>query len=331
MRVVVLGIGAVGGTVAARLADAGTEVVALARGAHAAAVRADGLLLESPDGPVTARMDVVERPDELRLQDDDVLVLATKSQHTAGVLEALPPAARDLPLLLAQNGVANEREAARRFADVHGVCVMLPALHTEPGRVSVFCRPSAVLEVGRWPGGTDDTDARVAETFSAAGLLTRAREDVQAYKYRKLLTNLGNSVQALLGTELDDEGTEATRQLHSRAVAEGERVLALAGAPLLELAAWKRDVAAHVEMADVEGVARGGGSTWQSLVRGAGSVEADYLNGEIVLLARLHGTAAPVNEALRRAVVDAAREGRKPGSTTPAELSRLVEEAEAAG
>ena len=330
MRVVVLGIGAVGGTLAARLADAGTEVLALARGAHAAAVRADGLLLESPDGPVTARMEVVERPQDLVLRDDDVLVLATKSQHTAGVLDALPPAARDLPLLLAQNGVANEREAARRHADVHGVCVMLPALHTEPGRVAVFCRPSAVLEVGRWPGGHDGTDERVAEVFTAAGLLTRARDDVMAYKHRKLLSNLGNAVEALLGRGLDEAGQEATTALHRRAVAEGERVLALAGAPLLDLDVWKRDVAAHLTMADVEGVERGGGSTWQSLLRGAGSVEADYLNGEVVLLARLHGGTAPVNEALRRAVTDAAREGRPPGSTTPAELTRLVDAAEAA-
>ena len=327
MRVVVLGTGAVGGTIAARLSDAGTEVLALARGDHAAAVRANGLRLDGPDGPVTARMDVVEHPSDLRLRADDVLVLATKSQHTVAVLEALPPAARDLPLLLAQNGVSNEREAARRFSDVHGVCVMLPALHTEPGRVAVFTRPSAVLEVGRWPDGTTGVDHAVVETFTAAGLLTRAREDVQAYKHRKLLTNLGNAVQALLGAEPDDG--EATRHLHRRAVAEGERVLARAGVPLLGLDRWKAEVAAELVMADVAGVERGGGSTWQSLVRAAGSVEADHLNGEIVLLARLVGTTAPVNEALRRAVVDAARDGRPPGSMTPTALTRLLDAAEA--
>lgn len=331
MRAVVLGIGAVGGTIAARLADAGTEVLALARGEHAAAVRAHGLRLDTPDGSLSARMDVVERPEDLRLREDDVLVLATKSQHTAGVLESLPPAARDLPLLLAQNGVANEREAARRFADVHGVCVMLPALHTRPGHVSVFCRPSGVLEVGRFPAGSDATDAHVAQTFGAAGLLTRVREDVQAYKYRKLLTNLGNAVQALLGTDGGVEREEATGALHRRAVAEGERVLAMAGVPLLDLDEWRRDVAARLETADVDGVERGGGSTWQSLVRGAGSVEADHLNGEVVLLARLHGTTAPVNEALRRAVVDVARERRPPGALTPDGLTRVVDEAERRG
>lgn len=321
----VLGIGAVGGTVAARLADAGHEVLALARGEHAARVKSDGLRLDAPDGVVTARLDVVGRPEELRLRADDVLLLATKSQHTAGVLDALPAAARDLPLLCVQNGVSNEREALRRHGRVHGVCVMLPALHTEPGRVAVFAQPSAVLEVGRWAGGHDDVDDAVAVDLSAAGLLTRVRDDVAAYKRRKLLSNLGNAVQALLGTELDEAGRAVAADLHRRAVEEGEGVLVEAGLPPLDLAEWERDVEGRITITDVPGLERGGGSTWQSLVRGAGSVEADHLNGEIVLQARLLGGQAPVNEALRRAVVDAAREGRPPGSVSPADLLRLVD------
>lgn len=327
MRYVVLGIGAVGGTIAARLADAGHEVAALARGEHAARVRADGLRLDAPDGVVTARLDVADTPERLRLRPDDVLLLATKSQHTAGVLDALPPAARDLPVLCVQNGVSNEREALRRHGEVHGVCVMLPALHTEPGRVAVFAEPSAVLDVGRWAGGHDDLDDAVAADLSAAGLLTRARDDVAAYKRRKLLTNLGNAVQALLGTDLDDDGRAVAADLDRRAVAEGEGVLVEAGLPPLDPAEWEREVVARIRVVDVPGVRRGGGSTWQSLVRGAGSVEADHLNGEVVLQARLLGGRAPVNEALRRAAVDAAREGRPPGSMTPAELLGLVDSA----
>ena len=42
-------------------------------------------------------------------------------------------------------------------------------------------------------------------------------------------------------------------------------------------------------MAEIAGRARGGGSTWQSVTRGTGSVESDYLNGEIVMRAREHG------------------------------------------
>ncbi len=74
----------------------------------------------------------------------------------------------------------------------------------------------------------------------------------------------------------------------------------------------------------VEGTPRGGGSSWQSLARGTGTVEADYLNGEIVLLGRLHGVATPANELVRQLVNRAAREGTRPGALTPAEFLDLV-------
>jgi 2-dehydropantoate 2-reductase len=71
-----------------------------------------------------------------------------------------------------------------------------------------------------------------------------------------------------------------------------------------------------MQLQAIEGMGRGGGSTWQSLARGAGSVEADYLNGEIALLGRLHGVATPVNAALCRLAARVAREGAGPQTLT---------------
>jgi 2-dehydropantoate 2-reductase len=69
---------------------------------------------------------------------------------------------------------------------------------------------------------------------------------------------------------------------------------------------------------------RGGGSSWQSLERRTGAVESDYLNGEIVALARLHGTAAPVNEALARLCTEMARDRAAPGSRSADEFLAAV-------
>ena len=66
------------------------------------------------------------------------------------------------------------------------------------------------------------------------------------------------------------------------------------------------------------------GSTRQSLVRGTGSAETDYLNGEIVLLGRLHGVPTPVNAAVRRAVRRAVREGIPAAAFPRAELDALI-------
>ena len=70
--------------------------------------------------------------------------------------------------------------------------------------------------------------------------------------------------------------------------------------------------------------ARLGSSTWQSLSRGTGSVETDYLNGEIVRIAHEHGLPAPVNALLARLARAVVRDGRGPGSSSADELVEAV-------
>jgi 2-dehydropantoate 2-reductase len=219
-----------------------------------------------------------------------------------------------------QNGVANEQAALRRFANVYGICVMLPGSHLEPGLVVAHSAPvPGILDVGRFPDGVDDTAAAVAAGLREAGFDSVARPDVMRMKYRKLLTNLGNALDALCGRV--DGLEEAERLL----LAEGEAVLRAAGiafATEAQDAERRRDI---MTLRPVEGAPRGGGSSWQSLARHTGSVEADYLNGEIVLLGRLHGVPTPGNALARRLVVEAARTGAEPGNVlTPAAfLDRL--------
>ena len=75
-----------------------------------------------------------------------------------------------------------------------------------------------------------------------------------------------------------------------------------------------------MDYAPVTGAPRGGGSSWQSLTRGTGSIEADFLNGEVVLLGREHGVPVPVNEALQRLANRAAADRLPPGSLSPEEI-----------
>src|SRR5215216_2316327 len=127
MRFVVLGAGAIGGVVGARLAQHGHDVLLIARGAHYEAIRDHGLRVESPDESVTLKIPVVDNPAGITWTGDDVLLLATKTQDTETALDGLVAAPSTLPILCAQNGVANERIAAQRFANVFGVFVWCPA------------------------------------------------------------------------------------------------------------------------------------------------------------------------------------------------------------
>src|SRR5690606_6057783 len=72
---------------------------------------------------------------------------------------------------------------------------------------------------------------------------------------------------------------------------------------------------------------RDGGSTWQSVSRATGSIETDYLNGEIVLLGRLHGVPTPVNATLQRLGNALARDRRPALALSEEELMRKVEAA----
>ena len=67
-----------------------------------------------------------------------------------------------------------------------------------------------------------------------------------------------------------------------------------------------------------------GGSSWQSLARRPGSIESDYLNGEIVLLGRLHGVPTPVNTVLQRIANRLAVTGTPPVSMSLAEIEQEI-------
>ena len=75
-----------------------------------------------------------------------------------------------------------------------------------------------------------------------------------------------------------------------------------------------------ISLRPVAGERRGGGSSWQSLARGTGTIEVDLLNGEIVLLGRLHGVPTPVNELLQVVAHELARAKAPPGSLSEADL-----------
>lgn len=331
MRYIIIGAGAVGATIGGRLAEAGGEVVLVARGAHAQALRADGLRLTTAGGTRVHRLPVASGPAELgELRPDDVLLLTVKTQDAVAALDAWGDAevagggtaAQRLPVLCAQNGVESERLALRRFARVYGVCVWLPSTFLEPGVVSALCTPlTGILHVGLAAGGTDAVSRAVAADLGKAGFEAPVVEDVMRWKYAKLLGNLGNAIQATTGPEPD----AAKAALLGRAAGEAKAAFAAAGIAYASEA--EQAEARDGKVNQPPGIR--GGSSWQSLARGTGSVEADYLNGEISLLGRLHGVPTPVNDVLRHAANIFAREGLPPGAMSIEDLTALADEAAA--
>lgn len=334
-RYVFIGAGAVGSAVGGLLAQQGSDVLLVARGDHGRTVTEKGLTLRCPDTTVTLPVPVVNGPDQARLTVDDVLVLTTKTHQVEAAINEwadVPVHGHDgtvagraadlLPIFTALNGVAAEEIALRYAERVFAVCVWFPAVMLEPGEVIVRAAPlRGVFHIGRYgASGDPDGDARLLDGLSRdwvpAGCAVTRPPAVMEWKYRKLLTNLGNVLQALLGdaSEADDVGKAAE--------AEARAILSEAGIAFTEdaesRASWQRE---GFSVQPVPGEPEQlGGSSWQSLMRGTGTIETDFLNGEIALIARRTGQSAPINARLTALARRAARERMHPGAISAGEL-----------
>jgi 2-dehydropantoate 2-reductase len=311
MRFVIFGAGAIGGSVGARLHQSGHAVTLIARGAHLDAIRRDGLTFLTPVERVVLPLPAVADPVAVDWSGDEVVLLATKSQDTLGAITALRDAAGSgVPVVCLQNGVENERAALRLMDEVYGAVVMLPAAHLQPGTIEAYgADTTGHIDLGRYPEGVDRRCEEISAALAGSRLDSHAVADVMRLKYAKLLLNLTNAVGALFAE------SDRRRELSQMISAEGRAVLDAAGVSYVSdeisdiEARWRR-----WGVREIDGRARAGSSTWQSLARGTGALETDYLNGEIVLQGRLHGVPTPLNERLCELAAEAARERRAPGT-----------------
>lgn len=314
-RFVVVGAGAIGGVVGARLHQGGHDVLLVARGTHGAAIAERGLTIDDPAGSATLRIPVVSDASEVDYRDGDITLLCVKTQDTVGALDSIRRGGgASFPIACLQNGVANEPMALRVSPSVYGVAVMCPGEHLTPGVVAAYSAPkTGILDLGRYPAGpggevpADEVAETIAAAFRDAEFLSDVVADIMRAKYSKLLMNLGNAIEVVCGPG-NDGG------LFEMAHHEGMEILTAAGIGFDEAVDPRRD---QMRMQRAAGRRRDGGSTWQSVHRGLGTVETDYLSGEIVLTARRLGLDAPVNRVLQELSARVAAGEVAPGSLAP--------------
>lgn len=167
MRIVVMGSGGTGGYFGAKLARAGEDVTFVARGAHLAALRADGMRIKSAvEGEWTVRAPAVERLDGL--PPADLVLFCVKSFDTEEAAALIRPVVGpDTGVLSIQNGVDNEEKLAR----------VLGAGHVLGGAVRVFATIEAPGVIRHVFGGHlafGEMDGR--ETARAQALLAACQK-----------------------------------------------------------------------------------------------------------------------------------------------------------
>lgn len=301
-RYVIIGAGAVGASLSAQLALSGIDYALVGRGAQIKHIKEHGLTFRRPHGLRQIKLSAFDLAEPPELREGDVLLLTVKSQDAASALAywswrtvagSHVPAASSVPIVTFQNGLATEAAALRTFANVYGASILTPALFTETGTVAVAGDPQlGIVSVGRYPAGRDALSDRIAADLTKAEYLAEAVSDIRRWKAAKLLHNVRNVLELFDGDDaLRERISTALVQEATQALEGAGYTLALPSERNIDISDWR--------LAPGSGVAPGQQSTWQSFTRGASS-EVDFLNGEIVLLGRLHGVPTPYNEAIQR-------------------------------
>jgi 2-dehydropantoate 2-reductase len=259
MKIAVVGVGAVGGLMAARLATAGHTVCAYARGATLAAVQGRGLRLRMGGSEQSVAMRASD--DARALGPQDLVVLAVKGTTLASVAPALQPlmdahtvvmpAMNGVPWWFLQTPPTAERlpaaqrrihsidpdghiDAALPLARVLGCVVHLTCASPEPGVVQHGFGDRLI--VGEPNGGLSERTAAVCKALAEAGFQAEASADIRRDIWYKLWGNMTmNPVSALTGATTEAIlGDPLVTQFMLHTMAEAAELGALLGCPITQ-------------------------------------------------------------------------------------------------
>ncbi|WP_129632281.1 2-dehydropantoate 2-reductase [Candidatus Oscillochloris fontis] len=306
-RIAIVGAGAIGGYMGARLALAGADVTMIARGAHLAAIQRDGLVVTYSDGHHEVAHPSVATADIHAAGPQDAVIVAVKTQ----ALPALAASMRTLytpntAVIFAQNGIpwwyflgqggphaghriesvdpGGQIADAIEFERVIG-CVVYPAAAIE--------RPGVIRHIegnrftlGEPDGSRSERILELAQLFSAAGMKAPVRPDIRSEIWIKLLGNLSiNPISALTRATVDRIIADpATRDLLRAMMYEAQQVAEALGVR------FPITIEHRIQMAEAIGAHKT--SMLQDIEAGK-PTEADALVGAVAELGRLVGVPTP--------------------------------------
>ncbi|MCE9622635.1 MAG: 2-dehydropantoate 2-reductase [Actinomycetia bacterium] len=226
MKFCVVGAGAIGGLMAARLSASGHDVHVVARGETLAAIREGGLTVTFADGSPTIRADVNVAENFDAGLDFDVVILAVKAHQVAGLASQVSAlCARDTVVVPVQNGIP--WWFFQRFSGPHAgynlrtldpdgkIAQAIPAERVVAGIAYPAAERTAAnvihhvegdrMPVGELDGSKSDRATAIAQAFSSAGFKSRVLTDIRSHLWIKAWGNLAfNPISALTGATLGE-------------------------------------------------------------------------------------------------------------------------------
>ncbi len=312
IKILFIGPGAIGASVAAWVAESYPAVFIMGHGATQAALRTDGITTYQSAAPEqtrrTVRVATVDRPGDIA--DADIVVLAVKNYSLEAVARQVRDELGDRPIIVSlANGIHNQRVLPKFFSKVIYGVVAYNAWRDGPAVIGY--QHKGPLLIGT-PDNRLGAELRLVQSILARGCPTQITDRLQDAVHSKIVINLTNALDALVGRGWRPLSNLAVyQQLLSQTLWEGVRIIRAAGYheyripgmppfSLLHLTTlipgwvirpvFKRRLSAMAMSSMTQDVA----------LRGAHDTELESITGYIVRLAGEHGVAAPYNRTIYR-------------------------------
>jgi 2-dehydropantoate 2-reductase len=220
MKICIYGAGAIGGSIAARLFSAGYDTSVVARGAHLAAIKADGLYCEAPDKRYGGKLKASDKPADLGPQD--CVIVAVKAHMLKDIADGLKPLLHDkTSVVYALNGVpwwyfysiggAQDGKRLDRLdpgglhwdqvgaARAIGCTLSYPASMVGPGLVRQI-QATNTIALGEPNGTQSERLEAIAQAIAAAGFKVESKSPIREQVWIKHRRLVPTSLLAILAS-----------------------------------------------------------------------------------------------------------------------------------
>ena len=295
MKIVMMGSGGVGGFFGGKLVQAGCDVTFIARGAHLAAMREHGLLIESEALGDTLLSKVQVTEDPATVGKADLVILSVKLWDTeAAALAIKPLVGPDTGVLSLQNGVIKDDILRSTFGDaaVMGGVAYVGSHISRPGVIHQIGTMQRIV-VGEYDRRKSARAEYLYEAFLRAGVKSELSSDVRRSIWEKYVFLVGlsattSSMRSTLGPIL---ANEHSRNFMLQVMREVVAVGRAHGVALPADFADDRLAFAHTLPGDMD-------ASMHHDLKNGNPLEVDWLSGGVVRLGREKGVPTPANSAV---------------------------------
>jgi 2-dehydropantoate 2-reductase len=331
MKYAVIGLGAVGSIVGSILIKSEKDVILIGKQEQIDVIKQNGIKINGINKQIN-----IENPnassDYSSLKDVDFIIVCVKSYDTKKLAENIKPyLKKSAKILSLQNGIKNSSILKEITGNktISGI-VIFNAFYNKPGDITLNIKGGLLIE-------DEKTSSKAIEdlinSFNMIGLSSISIENIQGYQWSKLIVNLQNSVTTLTGQTIKESLVDSnTRSILISTMNEGINVLEKSGISIDTLPGMDpKKIISRLTYFNTTILKIGSKilrlndartSMWQSISRGK-ETEIDYINGEIVDLAKKNKIHAPINKKLVELIKEAEKK-KLTKSYEPSELKRIL-------